>query len=129
MEKKKKLLKILVIEDEVDFYNALKIRLENWGYEVIGAIIDGVDGLRLARFSFPDLIILDIMLPKMDGFMVAMFLKFDKKYKHIPIIILSARCQASDIKLGKDIGVDSYITKPFKSEELLGKIRELLGVL
>ena len=89
----------------------------------------GVDGLRLARFSFPDLIILDIMLPKMDGFMVAMFLKFDKKYKHIPIIILSARCQASDIKLGKDIGVDSYITKPFKSEELLGKIRELLGVL
>jgi DNA-binding response OmpR family regulator len=119
--------KILVIDDEPDFSNTLKIRLESNGYEVVVAG-DGISGLGLARSLLPDLIILDLMLPKMDGFRVARFLKFDDRHKKVPIIVLSARSQASDIKMGMEVGADLYITKPFKSEELLGVVSKLLGV-
>ena len=127
MNNKDKKPKILVIDDEPDFSNALKIRLESNGYEVVVAG-DGISGLGLARSLLPDLIILDLMLPKMDGFLVARFLKFDNRFDSIPIIILSARSQASDIKMGMEVGADLYLTKPFKSEELLGGISKLLKI-
>ncbi|MBI5400132.1 response regulator [Candidatus Saganbacteria bacterium] len=118
--------KILLIEDEAAMSEAIKLRLEANGFTVIAAF-DGQEGLTKARQEKPDLIILDVMLPKMDGFVVCRMLKFDEKYARIPIIMLTARTQSKDIEQGKEMGADAYMTKPFKSEELLKKIRELLG--
>jgi adenylate cyclase len=117
---------ILLVEDEADMVQAIRLRLEANGYEVITAG-DGPEGLHLAREKEPDLIILDVMLPRMDGFTVCRMLKFDNKYEKIPIIMFTARTQASDIGRGKEMGADAYITKPFKAEELLQKIKSLLG--
>ena len=117
--------KILLIEDEEMMSNLIKRRLEANGYEVATAF-DGQTGLELARQSKPDLILLDIMLPKLDGYKVCRFLKFDDKYKVIPIIMLTALGQDTDIALGRDMGADAYLVKPFDSQTLLGKIQELL---
>lgn len=117
--------KILLIEDEPEFRAALKMRLEANGYEVVEAE-DGVAGLDLARSRSPDLIVLDIMLPKMDGYKVARLLKFDEKYRNIPIVMLSARSQQTDRVTGLAAGGDAYMTKPYKSQELLDTIAKLL---
>jgi two-component system, OmpR family, alkaline phosphatase synthesis response regulator PhoP len=117
--------KILVVDDEADLVETLKFRLEATGYEVISAI-DGQEGLKKARAENPDLIVLDLMLPKLDGYRVCRMLKFDEKYKGIPIILFSARVQDSDIKMGEEQGADAYITKPFDPKLLLAKIDELL---
>ncbi|MDP8229653.1 MAG: response regulator [Candidatus Gorgyraea atricola] len=82
--------------------------------------------LNKARGEKPDLIIMDLMLPKLDGFKVSAMLKFDENYKDIPIIILTARAGETDKKKGKDVHADAYITKPFEPEALLAKIKELL---
>jgi len=118
--------RILVIEDDKDMSSAIKMRLEANHFEVLTAE-DGFEGLAKARSEKPDLIILDIMLPKIDGFNVCRMLKFDEKYKNLIIIILSAKVQQSDIEKGKEVGADAYITKPFKAEELLAKINEMLA--
>ena len=80
----------------------------------------------MARKEKPDLILLDLMLPKLYGYKLCRMLKFDEKYKHIPIVVFTARAQESDKKLGFEVGADAYITKPFKAETLLEKIREIL---
>ena len=118
--------KILLIEDEPEFRLGIRMRLEANDYEVIEAE-DGVMGLEMARNQGPDLIILDLMLPKMDGYQVARLLKFDEKYKKMPIIMLTARSQQSDKETGSAVGADAYIIKPFKSEELLEAIARLLN--
>ncbi|MBU4198353.1 MAG: response regulator [Verrucomicrobia bacterium] len=118
--------KILLIEDEPEFRMALRMRLEANGYEVIEAE-DGVAGLDLARNRNPDLIILDIMLPKMDGYKVARLLKFDEKHRNIPIVMLTARSQQSDRETGMSVGGDAYMTKPFKPQEMLETIAKLLA--
>ena len=116
--------KILIVEDEPEFREGVKIRLEANGYEVMEAG-DGAKGLEMARGSGPDLIILDLMLPKLDGYKVARLLKFDEKYRKIPIIMLTARSQQTDKDTGLSVGVDAYLTKPFKSQELLETIVKL----
>lgn len=118
--------RILLIEDDQDMVEAIRLRLEANKYEVLVAR-DGLEGLDKARSEKPDLIILDIMLPKLDGFKLCRMLKFDEKYKNVIIIILSAKVQKSDVLRGEEVGADGYITKPFKSEELLEKINELLS--
>jgi DNA-binding response OmpR family regulator len=118
--------RILLIEDESDFRAGVRIRLDSRGYEVLEAE-DGKTGFELARAKSPDLIILDLMLPKMDGYQIARLLKFDAKYKTIPIIMLTARTQKTDMETGFSVGADAYLTKPFKSEELLEKIEQLLS--
>lgn len=118
--------RILIIEDDQGVIEALRIRLEANNYE-ISVARDGLEGLDKARSEKPDLIILDIMLPKMDGFKVCRMLKFDEKFKNIKIIILSAKVQKLDVERGKEVGADAYITKPFKSEELLATIKDLLN--
>ncbi|PIS31362.1 two-component system response regulator [Candidatus Saganbacteria bacterium CG08_land_8_20_14_0_20_45_16] len=105
---------------------AIKLRLEANQFEVITAA-DGSEGLSKARTEKPNLIILDIMLPKLDGFRLCRMLKFDENYKNIPVIILTAKTQKTDINRGKEMGAEAYITKPFKSEELLAEINELLA--
>ena len=117
--------KILVVEDEKDMVYAVTLELETAGYEVITAF-DGKEGLEKARKESPDLIILDLMLPKMDGYKVCGLLKADRRYNRIPIIMFTARAQDSDMKMGEEAGTDAYITKPFDPQVLLKKARELL---
>lgn len=121
MDKKK----ILLVDDEKDLVYAVTLQLEDNGYEVLPAY-DGQEALEEARHKKPDLIILDLMLPKVDGFKVCRILKFDEKYKKIPIIMFTARAQESDKKLGQEVGADAYIAKPFEPQVLLGKVEELL---
>lgn len=117
--------RILLIEDETDMVYALTLQLEAIDYEVLSAT-DGQTGLDMARKENPDLIILDLMLPKMDGYKICRMLKFDERYKKIPIIMFTARVQDQDKKLGQEVGADAYITKPFDSTELLNRISALL---
>ena len=118
--------KILVVEDEPELVKALEVRLKSQDYEVITAL-DGEEGLRKARKENPDLIILDIMIPKMDGYKVSRMLKFDESYKHIPIIMLTAKSEREDKALGEETGADEYITKPFEWEHLAGVVKKHLG--
>ena len=120
--------KILVVEDEAELTGAIQIRLEQAGYEVLTAY-DGQEALEKARVENPDLIVLDLMLPKMDGYKVCRMLKFDEKYKKIPVVMLTARAQEKDEDLGYEVGADAFITKPFKYQVLLAKIAELLGAV
>jgi len=121
MEKKK----ILVVDDEFDLVEMLSIRLEANDFTVIKAF-DGQAGLDMARTEKPVLIILDLMLPKLDGYKVCRMLKFDEKYKSIPVIIFTAKAQDTDKELGKEVRADAYLTKPFEPEILLAKIKELI---
>ena len=95
------------------------------GYEVSTAN-DGVEGLEQARAERPDIVILDIMMPRMDGLEVTKALKGDRDTKDIPIILLSAKAQAADLRAGKESGADDYLTKPFDPLELLERVEELL---
>ena len=119
--------KILIVDDEEDIAFSVGRRLTAAGYEVVCAE-DGPEGLQRAQTESPDLILLDLMLPKMDGYKVCRLLKFDERYKRIPIIMLSARSQQEDIALGRETGADAYMTKPCDSGELMEKIKELLEV-
>ena len=117
--------RILLVDDEKDMVFAVKLQLEANHYEVLTAG-DGQEALDKSRKEKPDLIILDLMLPKIDGYKVCRMLKFDEKYKKIPIIMFTARVQKSDEKLGFEVGADAYITKPFEPKMLMAKIKELL---
>lgn len=117
--------RILLVDDEKDLVEIMKFRLEANNYTVICAF-DGQEALEKAKNENPDLIILDLMLPKIDGYKVCRMLKFDEKYKKIPIIMFTARAQESDRKLGEEVGADAYITKPFDLQVLLDKIKELI---
>lgn len=114
-----------MVDDEQDMRYALKIQLEAHHYEVLTAK-DGQEGLDMARKEEPDLIVLDLMLPRVDGYKVCRMLKFDRKYKNIPIIIFTACAQADDEELGYEVGANAYMAKPFEPTKLLGKIKELL---
>jgi len=126
MEEKMAKKKILIVEDETEMVEMLKIRLEANDYDVISAF-DGVAGLAAAKKEKPDIIILDLMLPKMDGYKVCGLLKADTRYKKIPIIMFTAKAQDTDMALGREVGAEAYITKPFEPAVLLGKIKELIG--
>ena len=117
--------RILLVDDEKDMVYAVKLQLEANNYEVITAS-DGQEGLEKARREKPDLIILDLMLPKIDGYKICRMLKFDEKYKKIAIILFTARSQKNDEKVGFEVGADAYITKPFDPKVLLEKIKILL---
>lgn len=118
--------KILIVDDDKGLSHVLTSMLEADNYEVVKAY-DGQEGLESAHREKPDLILLDLMLPKMDGYKVCRLLKFDMKYKDIRIILCSARAEESDKKMGEDVGADAYIVKPFKTAIILAKIKELLG--
>lgn len=116
---------ILVIDDEVGFINAITDCLELSGYDVISAY-DGLEGLGKVRLKKPDLIILDLMLPKLDGLALCALLKKDDRYAGIPVIMLTARVAEKDAVTGKKVGADAYMTKPQEPAILLEKIEELL---
>jgi len=119
--------KILFVDDEPDLVQLVTLRLQAAGYQVEVAY-DGQEGLDQVGKVKPDLIILDLMLPKLDGYKVCRLLKFDERYRGIPILIFTARAQAEDIKLAMECGADGYLTKPFEVQALLGKLKELLAL-
>ncbi|MDD1511680.1 response regulator transcription factor [Priestia megaterium] len=114
---------ILIVEDEVEIGNILKMELEHEGYQV-KIKNNGRDGLQMALSHMFDLILLDIMLPEMSG--IEVLRKVRKRENYVPIILLTARNSTLDKILGLDHGANDYITKPFKTEELLARIRSLL---
>ena len=118
--------KILIVDDEADIIEILQFVLESQGYECITAF-DGEEGLKLAREASPDLIILDVMMPKINGYKISRLLKYDNKYKDIPILMITARSQEEDKIIGEETGADEYITKPFKVEYVVEKVKEYLG--
>ena len=113
---------ILVVEDEINIADALRYNLEHEGYKAIIAG-DGEEGLRLARESSPDLIVLDVMLPKLDGFEVGRILR---RETNVPLLMLTARGEEIDRVVGLEIGADDYVTKPFSTRELLVRIRNMI---
>ena len=117
--------RVLIVEDEPDIVELIEFNLK---LEDIGCLhaYDGEEGLSMAKEENPDLILLDIMLPKLNGYKIARLLKFDESYKHIPIIMLTARTQQSDIALGKESGADEYVPKPFATDELVGLVKKHL---
>jgi two-component system alkaline phosphatase synthesis response regulator PhoP len=117
--------KILVVDDEPDVASLLTLMLKSQGYAVITAG-DGQEALEKARGEAPDLILLDVMLPRMDGYKVARMLKFDENYSQIPIIMLTAKIQDRDKQTGLEMGANDYLTKPFDTAALLDKIKVLL---
>jgi CheY-like chemotaxis protein len=121
MDKKR----ILIVDDETEMVEMETVRLRASGYEVTAAY-DGPSGLQKVKFWQPDLVILDIMLPQMDGYQVCEALKKDPQSRDIPIILVSAMDQKYDTNLGKKVGANAYFTKPFEPVALLAKIRELL---
>jgi DNA-binding response OmpR family regulator len=114
--------KILIVEDEKDMVTGLKFNLEARDYTVIVAY-DGETGYQMALREKPDLVILDIMLPKLNGYEVCKSLK--KEFPDLPIIMLTAKSQEAEIVTGLELGADDYITKPFSVLELLARIKAL----
>ncbi|MCM8763285.1 MAG: response regulator [Candidatus Omnitrophica bacterium] len=117
--------KILFIEDEPDILKTTTIFLQAEGFEVVSAT-DGMEGLEKARTQNPDLIIMDIMLPKLDGYKLCRMLKFDERYKDIPVIFFTARAQDQDEQISKEVCADAFIKKPVEPKVLIDKVKELL---
>ncbi len=117
--------KILVIDDDLAINELIKVNLELHGYEVIQAY-NGVEGFAKAKQEIPALIILDVMMPEVDGFTVAQRVRQNPETAEIPILMLTALSELNDKVNGFNIGVDDYLTKPFEIEELLVRVRALL---
>ena len=117
--------RVLVVDDEPDLVRILEFGLKAAGYQVETAN-DGQEGLKKARELKPDIILLDLMLPKLDGYKVCRLLKFDERYKQIPIMILSARTQEGDQNLAHEMGANRFLTKPYEFAEILQHIQALL---
>ena len=116
---------VLIVDDEPSIVETVRFALEKAGYACLVAY-DGEEAMRIVRTQNPGLILLDIMLPKLNGFQICRLLKFDELYRHIPIVMLTARTQERDRLLGKETGADAYITKPFDLPELLRVIARYL---
>lgn len=119
--------KILIVDDYPNMVDMLSVRLRAAGFDVIAAY-DGMAGLQMARHENPDLVILDVLLPKMDGFKVCRMLKYDERFRHIPVIMLTSRARDVDRKMGLDMGADDYVFKPYDPAELMQRIGTLLDL-
>jgi two-component system alkaline phosphatase synthesis response regulator PhoP len=118
--------KILVVDDEIYIVHILDFSLGMEGYEVVTAL-DGEQALEKARTEKPDLIVLDIMMPKLDGYETCKRLKADAETQDVPVILLSAKGRNIDQKVGFEVGADDYITKPFSPRKLVERINAILG--
>jgi two-component system phosphate regulon response regulator PhoB len=116
---------ILVVDDDEDIRELVKLNLVREGYEILSCGT-GEDALQIARSKLPSLIILDLMLPGIDGLEVCKLLKHDPKTEHIPVVMLTAKGEESDIVAGLELGADDYITKPFSGKVLVARVRRVL---
>jgi len=117
--------KVLVIEDEEDIQNLLLLNLESAGYKVL-VTDNGYDGLRIAREEMPEVILLDLMLPHMDGLEVCRRLKSDSRMKNIKVLMVTAKGEEVDRIVGFELGADDYVIKPFSIRELLLRIKAII---
>ncbi|WDV44164.1 response regulator transcription factor [Clostridiaceae bacterium M8S5] len=117
--------KVLIVEDEDHILELIKFNLENNGFNTAIAV-DGVEAVEKANLIMPDLILLDIMLPKRDGIEVCKILKSNNKTKDVPIIMLTAKSEEFDKVLGLEMGADDYLTKPFSIRELVARIKAVM---
>jgi len=120
--------KILVVDDERHIVRLVEVNLTRAGYDVVSAY-DGVEALEKVAEDIPDMIVLDVMMPRMDGFEVLKNLQADPKYKDIPVIMLTAKAQDADIFKGWQSGVSSYLTKPFNHKEHLVFVQRIFQSL
>jgi DNA-binding response OmpR family regulator len=118
--------KILVVDDEPEAVELLEFNLKQAGY-VVSTAGDGAEALKRARTQTPDMIVLDVMLPEMDGFEICKSLRLDSSTAKIPIIMLTAKAAEIDRVLGLELGADDYLTKPFSPRELLLRIKKILA--
>ncbi|MBC8061939.1 MAG: response regulator transcription factor [Clostridiaceae bacterium] len=117
--------KILIVDDEEHIQELLKFNLENNGYRVICAD-NGIDALKMAREEIPQLVLLDLMLPKMDGYEVCKEIRKDTIISNMPIIMLTAKIAEIDKILGLELGADDYVSKPFSVRELMSRVKAIL---
>jgi DNA-binding response OmpR family regulator len=118
--------RLLAVDDDPVILNLVKMNFEMEGFDVITAA-DGEEGLAKARNEKPDVVILDIMMPKMSGLEVCHILKSEADTKAIPIVLLSAKAQEADVHAGLTLGADAYVTKPFDPLELTQQVLDLLS--
>ena len=117
--------KVLIVEDEANIRQLVKYNLEKESFQVIEAE-DGLQGLRLAKAEKPDLVLLDLMLPQMDGLEVCRSLKGNQATAALPIIMLTAKSEEIDKVIGLELGADDYMTKPFSPRELVARVKAVL---
>ena len=118
-------MKILVVEDDPDILHLLTYTLQSTGYQVISSQ-DGYEALNVVRLHHPDLLVLDLMIPSLDGFEVCKELKRNSETRNIPVIMLTAKSEEIDRIVGLELGADDYVVKPFSPRELLLRIRAIL---
>jgi DNA-binding response OmpR family regulator len=117
---------VLVADDDPDIRSLVTLRLEKSGYEVVAAG-DGEQALAAALERAPDLALLDVMMPKLDGYEVTERLRQEEATRHLPVILLTARVQETDIARGVEAGADDYVKKPFSTSELRDRVQAVLG--
>jgi DNA-binding response OmpR family regulator len=118
--------KVLVVDDDPVIVRLLEVNFEMEGFEVVSAV-DGADGVEKAKAEQPDVIVSDVMMPKLNGLELCEALKADASTSTIPVVLLSAKAQVTDIRAGLDAGADDYVTKPFEPLELIDRINKLLA--
>lgn len=118
--------KVLIVDDELNIVTALEFLLQKSGYEVMAAQ-NGDEALKRVESFAPDLVLLDVMMPRISGYEVCRRMRERPEWKHIKIIMLSAKGREAEVSKGVSLGADLYVTKPFSNDELVGKIGELLA--
>jgi len=118
--------KVLIVDDEVNIVTALEFLLQRSGYEVTVAQ-NGAEALKQVESFAPDLVLLDVMMPRISGYEVCRRMRERPDWKHIKIVMLSAKGREAEVSKGVSLGADLYVTKPFSNNELVGKIGELLA--
>lgn len=117
--------KVLVVDDHPDAVNILTMILQQGGYSSVSAK-DGVEALQKIHEENPDMVLLDVMMPKMDGYEVCRAAKEDPKTRHIPILMLSARTDTASKEKGRELGAVGYLAKPINPSEILNKVKEFI---
>lgn len=118
--------RVMAVDDDHVIRGLIEVNLEMEGHEVVTAV-DGREALQKVRADPPELILLDVMMPNVNGWQVAEALKREEATRHIPIIFLSARAMEADVRKGLDLGVESYVTKPFDPIDLMQLVNRLLA--
>ena len=118
--------KVLVVDDDPVIIRLLEVNFEMEGFEVVTAV-DGMDGVEKCRAEQPDIVVSDVMMPKLNGLELCVALKADPATSGIPVVLLSAKAQVADIRAGLDAGADDYVTKPFEPLDLIDRVNKLLA--
>ena len=118
--------KVLVVDDDPVIIRLLEVNFEMEGFEVVTAV-DGMDGVEKCRATLPDIVVSDVMMPKLNGLELCVAIKTDPATDGIPVVLLSAKAQVADIRAGLDAGADDYVTKPFEPLDLIDRVNKLLA--